>query len=538
VRLGDCVRCGAGIGHKNTTLCCRCRAADREAGRRANCPTCGEFLRLSADTGRCVRCSRTCVDCGGVLRFKTGVRCRGCLRRHEANSRKRPCPRCAKPGFIRVETGWCGSCSRPGPAPLPLRACSVCGALARKREGMCGRCWQRHADRARNQADNLAAGLADPPWWLGDFAEFAAERHCMARTCVMVTGLGRLLRDGGAVSPQALLERSRRPGRSAGALARTLEDFLVGQRLAFGLDQTSRLAADRRRRRVDATPEPLRPAVRLFCEQLVRSRERAHRAGTLPRADSTIEGAIANVRDLAVFLVDQRAKTDWATVQTGDIEAFLNTQPANRRRRLSTLRQFFHCACRNKIVLIDPTTPIAGTAHRGFTGRTLTIGEQRHLFRRWTSGHVHPHEAVVGLLALLHALTNAELRALRVDDVDLRAQALHVDGRPHPVPLDPASLDAVNNCIAHRQTVGTRNPHLIVTKLTKPRLTPASPAYITHILDPADVAAKTLRSTRLVDLVISLDPKLVAEALGMNAEGLLDYLADTVDHDRLEQSNL
>ena len=57
---------------------------------------------------------------------------------------------------------------------------------------------------------------------------------------------------------------------------------------------------------------------------------------------------------------------------------------------------------------------------------------------------------------------------------------------------------------------------------------------MTHVLDPAGVAIKTLRSTRLVDLVISLDPKLVAEALGMNADGLLDYLADRVDPDRLD----
>lgn len=538
MRLGDCARCGGGIGHKNTTLCHRCRAADRETDRRANCPRCGEFLRLSTVTGHCVSCSRTCVDCGGVVRLKTAVRCRACRCRHELNARKQPCPRCAKPGFIKADTGWCGSCSRPGPAPLPTRACSVCGALARKREGMCSRCWQRHPDRARNQADNLAATLADPPWWLAEFAEFAAECHCMGRACLMITGVGRLLGDGEPSNPQAMLERSRRPGRSAGALARTLEDFFVGQQLAFGLDQDARLAAGRRRRRVAAAPDPLRPAVQLFCEHLVRSRERARRAGTLPRADSTIESAIANVRDLATFLVDQQAKTDWATVQTSDVEAFLNTQPANRQRRLSTIGQFFNWARRNKIVLIDPTNAITRAAHRGFTGRTLTISEQRRLFRRWTSGQVHPHEAAAGLLALLHALNNAELRGLHVDDVDLHAHTLHVNGRPHPVPLDPASLDAVNNCISHRAGLATRNPHLIVTRLTKTRMTPASPAYVTHVLDPAGVRTKTLRSTRLIDLVISLDPKLVAEALGMSAEGLLDYLADTVDHDRLEQSNL
>lgn len=405
---------------------------------------------------------------------------------------------------------------------------------------MCRRCWMRHPDRARTQADNLADTLDDPPWWLGNFAEFAAERFSMHRACVMISALGRLLRDGDPANPQALLERSRHQGRSAGSLVRTLDDFFVAHQLAFGLDQAARLAAGRRQRRVEATPEPLQPTVRLFCEHLIRSRERARRVGTHPRADSTIEATLAIIRDLAIFITGERAKTDWATTQPCDIEAFLNTQPANRPRRLSAARQFFRWARRNKIVLVDPTTDITLTAGRGFTGKTLTAGEQRRLYRRWTTsvGDVHPHEAAVGLLALLHALTSTELRQLHVDDIDLHAQTIRVGRRPHLVLLDPASIATIRNCLTHRAGLGTPNPHLIVTEITKTRSTPASPAYISHILDPAGVNTKTLRSTRLVDLVISLDPKLVAEALGMNAGGLLDYLADHVDPDRLTHSNL
>ena len=311
MRIGECVRCGGGIGRKGTDLCHRCRAADKESTRRAVCPTCGELLRLVSDTGRCARCSRTCIDCGHVLRFRASNRCRDCRRRHETAAAKKPCPRCGRAGFIREMTGWCGPCSRGAPTPLPAQPCPACGALVRKRGGLlCEQCWQKHPDRARNQADNLAAALEDPPWWLGDFAEFAADRHCMGRACVMITALGRLLRDGQPSYPQALLERSRRPGRSAGTLARTLEDFLVAHELAFGLDQAARLAAGRRQRRVEGAPAPLRPAVALFCEHLVRSRERARRTGTHIRSDSTIEGALAHVRDLARFLVDEQAKTD------------------------------------------------------------------------------------------------------------------------------------------------------------------------------------------------------------------------------------
>lgn len=361
----------------------------------------------------------------------------------------------------------------------------------------------------------------------------------MGRACVLITGLGRLLTNGGPTHPQALLERARWTGRSAGPLARTLDDFFTAHQMAFGLDQAARLAAGRRQRRVDATPEPLQLTVRQFCEHMVRSRERALRAGTHPRADSTIEGTLGTVRDLAIFLAQERAKPDWATVQSGDIEAFLNTGPSNRRRRLSSTRQFFRWARRARVVLVDPTADITLTPRRGFTGDTLTVAEQRRLFRRWTtSDDVHPHEAAVGLLAMLHALGLAQLQTLQVADVNLDGRTLRVRGRPQPMPLDPATFTAVYACLTHRDALGTPNPHLIVTKITKPRMTPPSSAYLTHLLDPAGVRVKTLRSTRLVDLVISLDPKLVAEALGMNPDGLLDYLADHVDHDRLTNSNL
>ncbi len=481
------------------------------------------------------------MDCGHVVRFKTSIRCLRCRRRHKAASAKQTCPRCGQAGFIRESTGWCGPCSHPGPPPRPARPCTSCGRPGRKHDGLlCGRCWQRHPDRARNQADNLADAIEDPPDWLGDFTDFAADRHCMGRACVMITSLGQLLGDGQSRHPQALLERSRLPGRSAGALARTLEAFFVGRDLAFGLDQAARLAAGRRQRRVDATPEALRAPVAQFCDHLVRSQERARRLGAHVRSDSTIEGNLGIVRDLARFLVADRALSDWAMVQTSDVEAFMNAQPASRRRRLTGSRQFFRWAKRNKLVLVDPAADIPPIPSHGFTGATLGIDDQRRLFRRWTSGRadVHPHEALVGLLAMLHALSIAEVAALRVEDVDSAALTLRVAGRPHPVPLDPASVTALRACLTHRGALGTRNPHLVVTKITKTRTTPASPAYLTHVLDAAGVRTKTLRSTRIIDLLVSLDPKLVAEALGMNGGGLLAYVADTVDADRLESANL
>jgi integrase len=376
--------------------------------------------------------------------------------------------------------------------------------------------------------------LEDPPEWLVRFAEFATERHCVARACLMVSAVGRLSSDGEPNHPQALLERSRSEGRSAGALARTLEEFLVGEHLAFGLDQETRLANGRRQRRVDAVPTSLRPAVQAFAEHLVGSRERARRAGTRPRTDVTLEQTLSIVRDLARFIVSERAKQEWSIVEVGDIEAFLGQRPANRQRRLQASRQFFRWAQQNKAVLVDPTRDLPGIPRRGFSGQTLSLVEQRRLFRRWRSEPgVHPHEGLVGILALLHALSSVELRGLRVTDFDEVGCTLVVGQRPLPVPLDPVSVSMLERCLCHRASLGTSNPHVIVTTQTKTRSTAASTAYLGHVLDPAGVVPKRLRATRIVDLVMALDPKVASEELGMKAEGLVDYLADGVDAGRL-----
>lgn len=58
---------------------------------------------------------------------------------------------------------------------------------------------------------------------------------------------------------------------------------------------------------------------------------------------------------------------------------------------------------------------------------------------------------------------------------------------------------------------------------------------MSHVLDPCGVPPRMLRCTRLAGLVNTMDPKLVAAAFGMNAEGVMIYLADHVDNARLPE---
>jgi site-specific recombinase XerD len=267
---------------------------------------------------------------------------------------------------------------------------------------------------------------------------------------------------------------------------------------------------------------------------MLAARQRARRAGTRPRTDHTIETALATVRDLARFLAAHRGKQDWALADVHDIEAFLAVLPKARKRRLTVLRQFFRFARTHKIILADPARGLTATAPGGFTGQTIALDQQRALFRRWTtSPGAHPHEALLGILALLHGTSSSEVRHLQSGDIDAAARTIRLGKRPHPVPLDPASWQVLQRCLAHRQNQRTGNPYVIVTKGTKAGRSPASTAYMSHVLDPCGVPPRMLRCTRLADLVNTMDPKLVAAAFGMNPEGVMIYLADHVDNGRL-----
>ena len=102
------------------------------------------------------------------------------------------------------------------------------------------------------------------------------------------------------------------------------------------------------------------------------------------------------------------------------------------------------------------------------------------------------------------------------------------------MPLDPASWNVLQRCLAHRDAQATENPHVMVTRGTRARTCAASAAYVSHLLDPHGVPPRMmLRSTRLLGLVDTMDPKLVAAVFGMDAESVMIYLADHVDPGRL-----
>ena len=214
VKISECVRCGRPAGIVGREHCARCRYALAHRPARNQFPGCGQPRKLDEVTGKCVLCSRTCVRCGGKIGRIGREICSLCLVKDRRAAAQQPCPRCGKPGRIREATGWCGPCSHPGRTPSPDAACRACGLVTHLAgDGLCSPCYTRSPHRITVRAENLAARLSDPPRWLPGFADYLVPGNNATAACQMITGTGRLLRDGGPVHSPCWNEPRNRAGR-------------------------------------------------------------------------------------------------------------------------------------------------------------------------------------------------------------------------------------------------------------------------------------------------------------------------------------
>lgn len=393
---------------------------------------------------------------------------------------------------------------------------------------------QHHPDAPFTSAANIVDRLETVPAWFDEFVEYVAARYSPRKASNRIVALGKLLQDEHPNEPTPLIERALAGNETARHLAAALEAFFTANNIALTTNTAERRAGVRRQRRVDATPEPFRLGLQSYMAWMLKNRERALRIGTKPRADTTIETTLSVLRNFAVFAVTTRGKSDWAHIDKTDIEAFLSAPSRDKPNRLHILRGFFRFARAQRLILIDPTKELTLRQPYGFRGQQLTLPEQRTLFRRWTTNtDIHPHEALYGLLALLHAVSRQEFQTLLLADIDYPSRSIRLGSRAVRTPLDPATWLVLERCLKHHAEMSTMNPHLIVTQGSKRGMGPASTGYFTRLLQGTGATARTLRSTRIVALTNSLDPKVAAEAFGMATNSMMPYLADRIDDPHL-----
>ena len=74
---------------------------------------------------------------------------------------------------------------------------------------------------------------------------------------------------------------------------------------------------------------------------------------------------------------------------------------------------------------------------------------------------------------------------------------------------------------------------MLVTRQTKATRAPSGDGYVKNTLKAGGIRPRILRSSRLLALVSTADPKLVATAFGMTYDAVTPYLADRIDPTRL-----
>ena len=398
---------------------------------------------------------------------------------------------------------------------------------------MCNRCNLADSDRPFRYATAQAARMVSvPPWW-DELTAFTAARHHPSGVVAVLRETRRLLAEEPDAGPQRLLALCA----GDGPTSRALTAFFTDRALTLPDDSRERRAAQRRRCYLDAIPATLSPAVAEFHSTLLAERERARRHGRRQLTDKTVETKLRLLRDLAAHLSASRPVTGWAEVTTADLEDWIGRTPGRRHQLTYVLRGFFAWAKRRKLVLVDPAKRLRLPPQPAFAGTIMDRTTQQALFKRWTSVETHPHERFTGLLALLHAASNMQIRSLTVADLDAELRRVDLAGRPFPTSLDPHTWAALEACLAHRDALGSLNPHVIVTATTRTRDVAADASSVTRLLRRAHTTPSACRQTRLAQLVSDLDPKLVSAALGMHGGGLVRYIDDNIAHDRLPSTS-
>jgi hypothetical protein len=477
-----------------------------------------------------------CARCGAPVKFRDRDLCHACHRRAARETLKIPCPGCGRLRRLRP-AGICAICDRPAvPRPAETVTCRQCGGQRRNSgHGLCNRCKLADPDWPFRYGTSLAARMGDVPGWWQALTEFAAARHHRGGAVAILRCAGRVLLADPSACPRKITGSAVRPDGTPTAEGRALAAFFTNRGLTMPGDQAGRRAAARRQRYLDGLSAGLAAAVAAFNDEQLAERERDRRAGRRLLSDVTLEARLRILRDLAGHLARSGRITSWAEVTTADLEGYLAGRARNRHQETYVLRRYLAWARQRKLILIDPARPLRPGPQPGFTGTVLDTGAQRSLLSRWTSDGTHPHERLAALPALLHAASSAEIRGLAAAGTDDRNRTITLPGRPFPVPADPATWDAAKACLRHRDQLATLNPHMIVTKATRTGNAPADGSYLTRRLAPAGVTPSAGRQTRIAQLVNDLDPKLTASALGIRDSGLVRYLADNVDKDRLQR---
>jgi site-specific recombinase XerD len=403
-------------------------------------------------------------------------------------------------------------------------SCSRCGVQSRTTPGrlrLCGNCHDLQPQLLSRWLDNRRSVRNGqlPTWFFTAATDWVAISHSK-QVIRHLLHVERLILAGVCTPGELLATLNSEP--ETRRTAAILGDFFTRHGVpADGPDAT---VDAWRQGRLDRLPARLQPAGQQFVNYLVGQQRRTLLCGGASLSDKTIAYRINVLLQLADHL-DTRGVDDWAAVTAEDLEVFLTV---NTAQRIPALRAFFAFTRRRKITLINLAAHLRRSQRKGYAGPLIDHTLQRQLLCRWRRDDTDPRERVVGLLCLIHAASNEDVRMLSLDDIDLDRATVRLRNRRHPVPLDPLTVDAIRACLQQRPTTAVDNRFLLVTHHSRQHNRPCSIGFPVRALTKVGLTPQVLRQTRLSDLAQRADPRMMAEAIGITKEAAVHYIIGNV----------
>jgi len=530
----------------STGTCRRCQRRQRAAA--GACAACGRRVARLWAGRRCAFCAHSswttgsCVDCYAWAASIADGRCRACrdfthrnrageclsCRRHLPVNRNRRCRLCAvtrRDAHLAGDPGWAvepgermgiqlffgdlsGSARRPrrrAPAQAGPAVAAPAGEAVQL-ELFAARPEPRHAGAA---AHTWAASPAGSQM-LTAVTAFAQARGWAAATTRAVqraVALAAMTGPGFGLSPAVLAElRRQRVPHSR------VREFLTASGLvpAPAEPRPDDLAGHG----LAGLPAPMAREVTAWAGMLSGTGRRGR-----PRAPSTIASYMRALRPIL---------REWAAcypslrqVTEDDITACL--RPLRGSRRVLTavaLRSLFGTLKARQMIFADP----ARGARPGKFPRRPVLGLDEATRAGLLAGFGRADHRLVVLLAGVHALSRADITALRLDHVDIGARTIVVRGQRRR--LDRLTRDQFVAWMRERRRrwPATANPHVLVTTRSAYGLAPVSSRYFRTL----PVGVSRLRADRLLAQArdTSGDALTLVRLFGLSGDAAVRYCTE------------
>jgi hypothetical protein len=274
--------------------------------------------------------------------------------------------------------------------------------------------------------------------------------------------------------------------------------------------------------KTDGLPAAIKAQLELWLEVMLAGSTRAPRQRS--RDPQTVRLQILGIAPI-IHAWAAQGHQSLAEITREQVRAALPESNARRHWAELGLRSLFRTLKARKLIFADPMRGLPATQPNSTVPLPLDTEAIRNAL-----GSPDPAVALAVALVAFHALTNKQLRDLKLTDiVDGR---LTLDGRD--IPLAGPVQVRLRAWLDHRARTwpATMNPHLFVTRVSAPRLTRVGAQFPWRA---TNLTAQALREDRIVQEIHAAggDIRRLCDLFGLSVEAAMRY-ATALNHPDLE----